>query len=46
MDLDAYFGNADDSDVMWGFCLFFFFLLLSRRAGEDSCVDNERHVAC
>lgn len=40
MGLDAYLGNANGSDVMWVFVFCFFF------AGEDSCVDNERHVAC
>lgn len=41
MDLDAYFGNAND--VMWVFSSFFSFFAFMEKV---SCVDNERHVAC
>lgn len=41
VDLDAYFGNAND--VTWVCFCFIFFAFME---DEDSCVDNERHVAC
>lgn len=42
--LDAYFENANDSDVFVGFIIILIIFLLWMR-GEDSCVDTERHVA-
>lgn len=41
MDLDAYFGNAND--VTW---VFFFFPFYRGGRVRLPGVDNERHVAC
>lgn len=43
--LDAYFENANDSDVFVGFIIIILIIFLLWMRGEDSCVDTERHVA-